>query len=110
MDWDRVDYSHSDGTHSLQSRLAAIDDVGGDTGVKPQHRYGTIPRLDFFYSNKNYLVQLEDTTIKTECSCSMQRTERTRALHHSSLGLHWPRLSWPDFAAGLISRIQRGSG
>ncbi len=94
MDWDRVDYSHSDGTHSLQSRLAAIDDVGGDTGVKPQHRYGTIPRLDFFYSNKNNLVQLEDSTIKTECSCWM----------------HYPRLSWPDFAAGLISRIHRGSG
>ncbi len=40
-------------------------------------------RLDFFYSNKNYLVQLEDTAIKTERCCSMQCTERTRAVHHS---------------------------
>ncbi len=34
------------------------------------HR-GTVPhrRLDFFYSNKNYFVQLEDTTIKTELKC-----------------------------------------
>ncbi len=35
-------------------------------------------RLDFFYSNKNYLVQLEDTAIKIESCCSMQCTERTR--------------------------------
>ncbi len=40
-------------------------------------------RLDFFYSNKNHLVQLEDTAIKTERCCSMQCTERTRAVHHS---------------------------
>ncbi len=40
-------------------------------------------RLDFFYSNKNNLVQLEDTAIKTERCCSMQCTERTRAVHHS---------------------------
>ncbi len=40
-------------------------------------------RLDFFYSNKNNLVQLEDTAIKTERCCSMQCTERTRAMHHS---------------------------
>ncbi len=39
--------------------------------------------LDFFYSNKNNLVQLEDTAIKTERCCSMQCTERTRAMHHS---------------------------
>ncbi len=37
-------------------------------------------RLDFFYSNKNYL---EDTAVKTERCCSMQCTERTRAMHHS---------------------------
>ncbi len=73
------------------SRLAAIDGVGGDTGVKPQHRYVTCPLRHrptlsfrfFFYSNKNYFVQLEDTTVKTERSCSLQRTERTRVLHHS---------------------------
>ncbi len=40
-------------------------------------------RLDFFYSNTNNLVQLEDTAIKTERCCSMQCTERTRAMHHS---------------------------
>ncbi len=40
-------------------------------------------RLDFFYSNTNNLVQLEDTAIKTERCCSMQCTERTRAVHHS---------------------------
>ncbi len=34
-------------------------------------------RLDcFFYSNKNYFVQLEDTKIKTEHCCSMQCTEQ----------------------------------
>ncbi len=42
-------------------------------------------RLYFFYSNKNNLVQLEDTAIKTERCCSMQCTERTRAVHHSIL-------------------------
>ncbi len=40
-------------------------------------------RLDFFYSNTNNLVQLEDTTIKTERCFSMYCTERTRAVHHS---------------------------
>ncbi len=40
-------------------------------------------RLDFFYSNKNNFVQLEDTAIKTERCCSKQCTERTRAVHHS---------------------------
>ncbi len=61
----------------LSSRLAAIDG-------------GTVPhrRLDFFYSNTNNFVQLEDTTIKTERCCSMQCTERTIVVHHSSLGLH----------------------
>ncbi len=54
------------------------------------HR-GTVPhsRLDCFYSYKNKFVQIEDTKIKTE------RTERTRVLHHSSLGLHC-RLSRAD--------------
>ncbi len=59
-----------------------IDGVGSDTGVihntvTSLALRGTVPhrRLDFFYSNTNYLVQLEDTTIKTERSCSMQRTE-----------------------------------
>ncbi len=70
------------------------------------HR-GTVPhcRLDcFFYSNKNYSVQLEDTKIKTEHICSMQRTEQMTVLHHSSLGLHCR--GCPDqisYAAGLIS-------
>ncbi len=37
---------------------------------------GTVPHPSFFlYSNTNHLVQLEDTTIKTERGCSMQRTE-----------------------------------
>ncbi len=74
--------------------------------VKPQHRYVTRPpwhRLSpsfrFFYSNKNDFVQLEDTTIKTERCCSMHRTERTRAVHHSRSAL--PRLSRPDFVHGI---------
>ncbi len=49
--------------------------------------HGTVPhrRLElFFYSKKNNSVQLEDTKIKTERVCSMQRTERTRVLHHSA--------------------------
>ncbi len=76
----------------VASRLATIDGVGGDTGntvTSLAHR-GTVPHrsLDFFYSNTNHVVQLEDTTIKTERSCSMQRTEQKRVLHHSSLGLH----------------------
>ncbi len=37
-------------------------------------------RLDFFYNNRNNLVQLEDTAIKTERCCSMQCTERTTVL------------------------------
>ncbi len=39
--------------------------------------------LDFFYSKKNNLVQLEDTTIKTEHGCPMQHTERTTVAHYS---------------------------
>ncbi len=39
----------------------------------------------FFYSNKNNFVQLEDIKIKTERVCSMQHTEQTTVLHHSSL-------------------------
>ncbi len=39
------------------------------------------PLFRFFYSNTNYLVQLDDT-IKTERGCSMQRTERTTVPHH----------------------------
>ncbi len=52
---------------------------------------GTVPHssLDCFYSYKNKFVQIEDTKIKTE------GTERTRVLHHSSLGLHC-RMSRPD--------------
>ncbi len=68
--------------------------------------HGTVPhcRLDLYYSNTNYLVQLEDTTIKTERCCSMQCTKRTTVVHHSSLGLHCR--GCPDqisYAAGLIS-------
>ncbi len=102
----------------IKFRLAAIDGDDGYTGVKPQHRYVTCPTwhhptpsFRFFFSNKNTFVQLEDTTIKTERACSMQCTDRTRVLHHSSLGLHCR--GCPDqnsCAAGLISRIQRGNG
>ncbi len=98
--------------------IAAIDSDGGYTGVKPNtvtslaHR-GTVPhrRLDFFYSNTNNFVLLEDTTVKTERGCSMQCTKRMRFVHHSSLGLHCR--GCPDqisCATGLISRIQRGNG
>ncbi len=62
-----------------------IDGVGGDTGVKSQHRLPHLPTAApsptivffylFFYSNTNHLVQLEDTTIKTKRDCSMQRSE-----------------------------------
>ncbi len=73
----------------VDTRLVAINCDGGYTSVKRNtvmslaHR-GTVPhrRLDFIYSNKNNFVQLEDTTIQTECRCSMQCTERTRVLHH----------------------------
>ncbi len=93
-------------------RLAAIDGDDGYTGVKPQHRYVTCPpwhrptpSFRFFYSNKNNLVQLEDTTVKTERVCSMHCTERTRVVHHSSRGLHCrgcpdqilPRDSFPEY-------------
>ncbi len=80
-------------------RLTVIPVLSHNT-VTSLARRGTVPQrhLDFFffYSNTNYFVQLEDTKIKTERNCSMQRTERTRVLHHSSLGLH-NRLSRPDF-------------
>ncbi len=87
------------------------------------HR-GTVPhhRFDFFYFFLlNYFVQLEDTKIKTEHGCSMQRTDRTRVLHHSSLGLHcrgWPdqispRDSFPEYNAVTVSNsdaIWTGAG
>ncbi len=67
----------------MQLRLVAIDGVGGDTGVKSQHRLRHLPTVApsptmfflIFYSNTNHLVQLEDTTIKTERGCSMHHTE-----------------------------------
>ncbi len=68
----------------MQLRRVVIDGVGGDTGVKSQHRLRHLPTAApsptivfffFFYSNTNHLVQLEDTTIKTERGCSMQRSE-----------------------------------
>ncbi len=71
----------------------------------------TVVLDSFFYSNKNNLVQLEDTKIKTERVCSMQHTEQMKVLHHSSPGLHC--CGCPDqisYAVGLISRIQRGNG
>ncbi len=39
----------------MPARLAAIDGVGGYTGVKPQHRYAPHRHLDFIYSKKNIL-------------------------------------------------------
>ncbi len=99
--------------HRIRTRLAAIDGVGGDTGVKPQHRLRHLhrpsPSFDFFYSNKNHLVQLEDTTIKTERGCSMQHTERTTVAHHRSdfiyshvrrvsrAGVHFPKASLANY-------------
>ncbi len=76
------------------TRLAAID------GVTSLAHRSTIPHrhFDFFYSNKNHLVQLEDTTIKTERGCSMQRTERTTVAHHSSdIFYHVRRVSRADW-------------
>ncbi len=88
------------------SRLAAIDGVGGYTDVKPQHRYATYPprhrRLDFFYSNTNNFVQLEDTTIKTERSCSMQhQTNESLVLQQQRSALPW--LSRPGFLGRRIN-------
>ncbi len=88
--------------------LAVIQVLSHNTVMSLAHR-GTVPhrRLDFFNSNTNYLVQLEET----ERGCSMQLTERTRVLHHSSLGLHCR--GCPDQISCtmvLISRIQRGNG
>ncbi len=63
------------------------------------HR-GTIPHrhLDFFYSNKNHFVQLEDTTIKTERGCTMHHTERTTVAHHrSDFIYHVRRVSRADW-------------
>ncbi len=63
-------YGDCETRNASLTRLAAIDGVGGDTGVKPQHRLRHLHRhFDFFYSNKNHLVQLENTTIKTERGC-----------------------------------------
>ncbi len=91
--------------------MTVIPVLSRNTVTLLAHR-GTVPhrRLDFFYSNKNNFVQLEDTTVKTERCCSMQCTERTTAEHHSSLGLHC--CVCPDqisCAAGLISWIKRGN-
>ncbi len=87
----------------MSTWLAAIDGVGGDTGVKPQHRLRHFPTAApslwfFFYSNKNHLVQLEDTTIKTERGCSMQRTKQTTVAHHRSYFIyHVRRVSRADW-------------
>ncbi len=77
--------------------LAAIPVLSRNTGYSLAHR-GTVPHchLEFFYSNKNNLVQLEDTTIKTERGCSMQRTERTTVAHHRS-----------DFILSQVRRVSR---
>ncbi len=58
--------------------MAVIPVLSRNTVTSLAH-HGTVPHchLDFFYSNTNNFVQLEDTTIKTELSCSMQHTERT---------------------------------
>ncbi len=64
--------------------MTVIPVLSRNTVMSLAHR-GTVShrRLDFFYSNTNNLVHLEDTAIKTEPCCSMQCTERTRAVHHS---------------------------
>ncbi len=69
--------------------MAVITVLSRNTVTSLAHR-GTVPHrlLDFINSNTNNFVKLEDTTIKTERSCSMQRNEGRRVLHHSSLGLH----------------------
>ncbi len=58
--------------------LAVIPVLSRNTVMSLAH-HGTVPhrRLDCFYRNKNIFLQLEESTIKTERSCSMQRTERT---------------------------------
>ncbi len=91
--------------------MTVIPVLSLNIATSPTHR-GTIPhrRLDFFYSNKNNFVQLEDTTIKTERGCSTQCTEQTRLVHHSSLGLHCRSCLDQISSAGLISQIQRGIG
>ncbi len=66
----------------------------------PSNRLATIDgRLYcFFYSNKNKLVQLEDTKIKTEHCCSMQCTEQTTVVHHGSLGLWGVNNAFPKLS------------
>ncbi len=65
--------------------LAVIPVLSRNTGYVTCHR-GNRPSLSFrfFYSNKNHLVQLEDTTIKTErcavqCSAPNERQSRLRS-------------------------------
>ncbi len=70
--------------------MTVIPVLSHNTVTSLAHR-GTVPHrcLDFFLIViTNNFVQLEDTKIKTERGCSMQRTEQTTVLHHSSLGLH----------------------
>ncbi len=62
-----------------------------------RHRSPTV--VSIFYSNKNKfsLVQLEDTTIKTEYGCLIQRTERTTVAHHrSDFIYHVKRDDWQE--------------
>ncbi len=84
----------------MQLRLVVIDGVGGDTGVKSQHRLRHLPTAApsphhvfffffFFYSNTNHLVQLEDTTIKTERGCSMQRSEGQSRITDQIYFIRW---------------------
>ncbi len=83
-------------------RLAAIDCVGGDTSVKAQNRLRHFPTAApfptvVFYSNTNNLVQLEDTTIKPEYGCSIQRTVQTTVTHHrSDFIYHVKRDDWQE--------------
>ncbi len=85
--------------------MTVIPVLSHNTVTSLAHR-GTVPhrRLDFFNSNKNSFIQLEDTTIKTERSCSMQCTDRTNeslASQQSRSAL--PRLSRPDFLCRRIN-------
>ncbi len=55
------------------------------------------PLFRSFYSYTNNSVQLEDTTIKTERGCSMQRTEGMTVAHHRSDWIyHVKRVDWQE--------------
>ncbi len=96
---------HAINNITVQSRIVAsvswyvsYRDFAGDTHpyATPVTSLSPPPLFRFFYSNKNYFVQLEDT-IKTERGCSMQSTKRTTVPHHRSDFIYYvKRADWQE--------------